>query len=240
VVGAFFGCHEFAFVQYAFSPGLSFIIQGSMANVAGDETWANPHNMGAGMQQFGAQGFQPALEGKFRGGISAAAGQTAVACDGGYTYDGAFSFQDGGEGVFRAVDGSEEVDLHDFTGHVGDGVEEEGPHADTGIIDEDVDASEGFDRGFDETAAFLFVADVAGDGMEEDAGVFDLEFIDLIVIATAGSDPGAQGYKSFDQRFAYAIAAACDYYYFILVKRHIYGLWLQTYELWMIKYKIGE
>lgn len=239
VTGAFFSCHDLAFVQDAFAAGLAFVVKGGVADIAGDESGTGPHDVNAGVEQFGAEGFEPTLEGEFRGGVGASAGEAAVAGDGGYADDGTFSFQDGGEGVFGAIDGSEEVDLHDFTGHVRDGVKEEGPHADTGVVDEDVDAAEGFDGGFDEAAAFLFVADVAGDGVEEDAGVFDLEFIDLVVIATAGGDPGAQGDEGFDQRFADAIATARDHDYFILEERHIYGLWLQTYEIMGDKHKNG-
>jgi len=239
VTGAFFGCHELALVQDAFAAGLGFVVEGGVADIAGDESGAGPHDMDAGVEQFGTKGFEPALEGEFRGGIGASAGESAVAGDGGYAYDGTFSFQDGGEGIFGAIYRSEEVDLHDFTGHFRDGVEEEGAHADAGVVDEDVDASEGFDGGFDEAAAFLFVADVAGDGVEEDAGVFDLKLIDLVVITTAGGDLGAEGDEGFDQRFADAIATACDHDYFILEERHIYGLWVQTYEFMGDKHKNG-
>jgi hypothetical protein len=45
--------------------------------------------------------------------------------------------------------------------------------------------------------------------------------------------------KGFDQGFAYAIAATCDHDYFIFEERHTYGLWVQTYELWMIKQVCG-
>ena len=240
VTGAFFGCHELAFVQDAFAAGLAFVVKGGVADIAGDESGAGPHDMDAGVEQLGAEGFEPALEREFRGGVSASAGEATVAGNGGDTNDGAFSFQDGREGVFGTIYGSEEVDLHDFTGYFGDRVEKEGAHADAGVVDEDVDASEGFDGGFDEAAAFLFVADVAGNGVEEDAGIFHLELIDLVVISTAGGDLGAEGDEGFDQRFADAIATTCDHDYFILEERHIYGLWLQTYEFMGDKHKNGR
>jgi len=164
------------------------------------------------------------LQGEFGGGIGASAGQAPIAGYGGYAYDGASSFQDGRQGEFGAVYSAKEIDLHDLTGYFGHGVQEEGPHADAGVVDEDVDASEGLDGGFDETAAFVLVADVAGYGVEEDVGVFDLEFIDLVVAASTGGDFCSQGDEGFDQCLAYAIAATRDHDYFILEERHIYGL----------------
>jgi len=228
MAGAFFCCHEFTFVEDAFAPGLAFVIQGGMTYVGGDEAGAGPHDVDAGIQQFCAQGFEPALEGELGGGIGAPAGEASIAGDRGYSYDGALSFEDGRQGELGAVNSAEEIDLHYLTGYFRNGVQEECPHADAGVIDEDVDATEGFDGGFDKAAAFLLVADVAGYGVEEDVGVFDLEFIYLVVVAPTGGDFGSLRDEGFDQCLTYAIAATCDYDYFILEERHTYGLWVQT------------
>ena len=221
VVGAGLGAHELGFVEDTLAHGLAIGVEGGGADIGGREVGGDPEHLDARVQQFRPDGFQPAAKGEFRGGIGAPARQSPVACDGGYPYDRSLPFQDGGQGELGAIDGAQEVGLHDLAGHFRRAVHEEGPHADTGIIDEDIDAAEGVDRRFDKAAAVLFIAYVTGYGMEEDIGVFHLQLVDLIMVAAAGRHFGAQGDERFDQRFADAVTAARDHYHFILEKRHV-------------------
>lgn len=123
--------------------------------------------------------------------------------------------EDRGQGVFSGIDGAPEVHVHQFLEHGELGILEEAAHADTGVVDEDIDLSEGFEGGFDEPLAVGLPAHVAGDGVQGGLWVLELELVEFIVIAAAGRYFSALGQEEFHQGLTDTVAAAGDGHHFI-------------------------
>ena len=90
------------------------------------------------------------------------------------------------------------IDFHVF---------KKGTHADSCIIDENINPAKSFDGRIDKAQAILFVAYITSDGMQRLIGIFELKTVELIEISGTGSDAGALGKQGFNHRFANTFAA---------------------------------
>ena len=69
-------------------------------------------------QQFGTQRFQPTLQRKFRSAVAASAGQSAITRDGRNTNDRTFPFNQTWQGIFGAINGTEEIYVQQLLNNV--------------------------------------------------------------------------------------------------------------------------
>jgi len=134
------------------------------------EAGADGGDADAFVAKLGVESFGEAGESELGGDVREQVRDGDLAANGGDVDDAAAGFVERGEQVrersLDGVEGGEEVGLHGAVVGVGGLVFEGADLDDSGVVDEEVDAAEGTDGGFDETCGLGLVGEVAGD--EED------------------------------------------------------------------------
>jgi hypothetical protein len=164
----------------AWSFGAEVEPAGLLAGLAGEvgmhlaagahEAWADGGDADAFVAELGVEALGEAGEGELGGDVGEQVRDRDLAADGGDVDDAAAGFVDGGEQVWErgldGVEGGEEVGPHGLVVGVGSLVFDGTDVDDSGVVDEEIDAAEGMDGGFDEAGGLGLVGEVAGD--EED------------------------------------------------------------------------
>ena len=166
---------------------------------------------------FVADGLKESAHGEFRCRIAGAPGQSDEAGHRADAHYAAFGAQDVWQRVACAVDRAPEVDVHQPVQHAQFHLLEVGAHRQAGVVDQDVDAAEAFDGGFDQMAAVVFAADVGAD--HKALMPFGLQLRSYLVEPLAAArrqhHPRALLCKCFDARQAYPRRRSCNYHYFV-------------------------